>query len=215
MCEYVMGLTLNCIHIFIVTGSYFVLMCHEAVQSAFLIHSFIYLRIVIISYLATFLGTNSLSVLMCRKAINQSINQSCLNVCIDIRMLRLFPDWFILSIRVTPNGLILYATVTANCDAIAVDINDTLAVILRRTVHLRHVLSKSAGLAIYRPTCHPLGCYRRVSKTYSSGQNSVQVVHCANIKRCQKQEVCINCHNGRITDIYLPATADYIVKKHI
>jgi len=30
----------------------------------------------IISYLATFLGTNSLSVLMCRKAVNQSINQS-------------------------------------------------------------------------------------------------------------------------------------------
>jgi len=28
---------------------------------------------VIISYLATFLGTNSLSVLMCHKAINQSI----------------------------------------------------------------------------------------------------------------------------------------------
>jgi len=30
----------------------------------------------IISYLATFLGTNSLYVLMCRKAVNQSINQS-------------------------------------------------------------------------------------------------------------------------------------------
>jgi len=29
----------------------------------------------IISYLATLLGTNSLSVLMCRKAVNQSINQ--------------------------------------------------------------------------------------------------------------------------------------------
>jgi len=40
----------------------------------FFIHSFIYLRILIISYLATFLGTNSLSVLMCRKAVNQSIN---------------------------------------------------------------------------------------------------------------------------------------------
>jgi len=38
----------------------------------FFIHSCIYLRIFIISYLATFLGTNSLSVLMCRKAINQS-----------------------------------------------------------------------------------------------------------------------------------------------
>jgi len=29
----------------------------------------------IISYLATFLGTNSLSVMMCRKAVNQSIKE--------------------------------------------------------------------------------------------------------------------------------------------
>jgi len=35
-----------------------------------------YLRILIISYLATFLGTNSHSVLMCRKEVNQSISQS-------------------------------------------------------------------------------------------------------------------------------------------
>jgi len=35
-------------------------------------HRCIYLRIVIISYLATFLCTNSLSVLMCRKAVNQT-----------------------------------------------------------------------------------------------------------------------------------------------
>jgi len=42
----------------------------------FYIHSCIYLQILIISFLATFLGTNSLSVLMCRKAVNQSINQS-------------------------------------------------------------------------------------------------------------------------------------------
>jgi len=40
----------------------------------FFIHSCIYLRILIISYLATFLGTNSLSVLMCRNAVNQSID---------------------------------------------------------------------------------------------------------------------------------------------
>jgi len=39
----------------------------------FFIHSFIYLRILCISYLATFLGTNILSVLICRKAVNQSI----------------------------------------------------------------------------------------------------------------------------------------------
>jgi len=36
--------------------------------------SFYHLRILITSYLATFLGTNSLSVLMCRKAVNQSID---------------------------------------------------------------------------------------------------------------------------------------------
>jgi len=69
----VQGMTLNCIHIFIVTGSLFVLMCREASQSAFL-YKHIYLRILIISYLATFLGTNSLSMLMRRKAVNQSIN---------------------------------------------------------------------------------------------------------------------------------------------
>jgi len=51
-------------------------MCREAGQSAFLHHSCIYLRILIISYLATFLGTNNLSVLMCRKAVNQSIKTS-------------------------------------------------------------------------------------------------------------------------------------------
>jgi len=48
-------------------------MCHEADQSAFL-HTQLYLRILILSYLQRFLhGTNSLSVLMCRKAVNQSI----------------------------------------------------------------------------------------------------------------------------------------------
>jgi len=40
----------------------------------FFIYSSIYLRILIISYLAKFLGTYSLSVLMCRKAVNQSVN---------------------------------------------------------------------------------------------------------------------------------------------
>jgi len=45
----------------------------------FFIHSYIYLRILIVSYLATFLGTNSLFVLMCRKAVNQSI--SIVRVC--------------------------------------------------------------------------------------------------------------------------------------
>jgi len=40
----------------------------------FFMHSCIYLRILIISYLATFLGTNSLSVPMCHKEVNKSIN---------------------------------------------------------------------------------------------------------------------------------------------
>jgi len=38
----------------------------------FFIHSCIYILIMIISYLETFLGTNSLSVLMCCKAVDQS-----------------------------------------------------------------------------------------------------------------------------------------------
>jgi len=43
-------------------------------RQRFFIHSCIYLRILIISYLAMFLGTNSLSVRMCYKAVNQSIH---------------------------------------------------------------------------------------------------------------------------------------------
>jgi len=47
-------------------------------QYKFLIHSYIwiYLQISIVACLSAFLGTNSLSVLMRRKVINQSINQS-------------------------------------------------------------------------------------------------------------------------------------------
>jgi len=67
-------MTLNCIHIFIVTGSFLYWCVVRPASQRFFVHSCIYLRILIISYLATFLGTNSLSVLMCRKAINQSIN---------------------------------------------------------------------------------------------------------------------------------------------
>jgi len=42
----------------------------------FFIHSCIYLRILIISYLASFLGTDSLSVLIFCSSVKQSINQS-------------------------------------------------------------------------------------------------------------------------------------------
>jgi len=51
-CPLVQGMTLNCIHIFIVTGSF---LYWYAIQR-FFIHSCVYLRILIISYLATFLA---------------------------------------------------------------------------------------------------------------------------------------------------------------
>jgi len=69
----VQGMTLNCIHIFIVTGSFLNWCVMKPASQRFFIHNCIYLRILIIYYLATFLGTNSLSVLMCCKAVNQSI----------------------------------------------------------------------------------------------------------------------------------------------
>jgi len=69
-------MTLNCIHIFIVTDSFLYWCVMRPTNQRFFIHSYIYLRILIISYLAKFLGTNSLYVLMYRKAVNQSINQS-------------------------------------------------------------------------------------------------------------------------------------------
>jgi len=43
-------------------------------SQCFFIHSCIYKLILIISYLATFLGNNSLSKRMCHKAVNQSIH---------------------------------------------------------------------------------------------------------------------------------------------
>jgi len=74
----VQGMTLNCIHVFIVTGSFSYWFVMRPASQRFFIHCCIYLRILIISSLATFLGTNSLSVLMCHKAVNQSINQQSL-----------------------------------------------------------------------------------------------------------------------------------------
>jgi len=72
-------MTLNGIHtvfhIFIVTGGIFVLWCYEAASLQFYIHACIYLQILIISCLATFLGTKSLSVLIIVQS-SQSINQS-------------------------------------------------------------------------------------------------------------------------------------------
>jgi len=71
---FVLGMTLNCIHIFIVSGSFLYWCVMRLASQRFFIHNCIYLFI--ISYLATCRGTNGLSVLMCRKTVNQSINQS-------------------------------------------------------------------------------------------------------------------------------------------
>jgi len=72
---HVQGMTLNCIHIFIVTGSFLYWCVIKVVSLRFFIQSRIYLRIFSISYLATFLGTSQ-SVLMCRKAVNQSMSHA-------------------------------------------------------------------------------------------------------------------------------------------
>jgi len=69
------GMTLNCIHIFIVTDSFLYWCVMRPASQRFFIHNCIHLRILIISNLVTFLGTNSLSVL---NAVKQSINQSIL-----------------------------------------------------------------------------------------------------------------------------------------
>jgi len=71
-----LGMTLICIHIFIATGSFLYRCVMRLASQRFFIRSCIYLRILIVSYLATFLRTNSLSVLMCHKEVNQSINHS-------------------------------------------------------------------------------------------------------------------------------------------
>jgi len=70
---YFLGMTLNCIHIFFVTCSFLYWCVMRPVSQRFLIHCSIYVLILIISYLATFLGTNSLYVLMCRKAVIQTL----------------------------------------------------------------------------------------------------------------------------------------------
>jgi len=74
-------MTLNCILIFIATGSFLYWCVIRPASQCFFIHSCIYLRTLIISYLATFLGINGLSVLMCRKAVNQSIDFDDFCIC--------------------------------------------------------------------------------------------------------------------------------------
>jgi len=67
-------MTLNCIHIFVVTGSFLYWCVMWPASHRFFIHSCIYLwilyHILLSNVSSTFL--NSLSVLMCRKAVNQS-----------------------------------------------------------------------------------------------------------------------------------------------
>jgi len=67
-CGFVLGMTLNCIRIFIVTGSFFYWCVIRPARQRF----FIYLRILIISYLATFFA---LIDFLCWCAVKQSINQ--------------------------------------------------------------------------------------------------------------------------------------------
>jgi len=79
----VLGMTLNCIHISL-SLVVFVLMCHEAGQVAFL-----HIQLSLTTNLDHILfsnvsGTNSLSLLMCRKAGNQSINQWLMPCIFDL-----------------------------------------------------------------------------------------------------------------------------------
>jgi len=69
----VQGMTLTASTFSFWTGSFLHRCVMRPASQRFFIHRCIYLRLLIISYLAKFLGTNSLSVLMCRKAVNQSI----------------------------------------------------------------------------------------------------------------------------------------------
>jgi len=71
-------------------------MCHEAGQSAFL-HTQLYLSTNLDHiYLATFLGTNSLFVLMCRNAVNQSIcTLNIRSLSNPLYYILLLPTWHI------------------------------------------------------------------------------------------------------------------------
>jgi len=66
-------MTLNCTQIFIVTGSFLYGCVMWPASQRFFIHSCIYLWILILYYLATFLGTIAF---LCVCAVKQSINQS-------------------------------------------------------------------------------------------------------------------------------------------
>jgi len=81
------GMTLNCIQIFIVTGSFLYWFVMRPASQRFSIHS----CILIISFIiALFLGTNRLSVLICCKAVNQSIINI---ICDQIGFLFLLNCW--------------------------------------------------------------------------------------------------------------------------
>jgi len=69
----VWSMTLNCIHIFIVTGSFLYWCVMRSASQRFFIRSCVYLRIFDHILFSNVFGTNSLAVLMCRKAVIQSI----------------------------------------------------------------------------------------------------------------------------------------------
>jgi len=68
----ILGMTLNCIHTFIVTGSFLYWCVIRPASKRFIRHSCIYLRILILSYLQRFL---SLIAFLCWCVVKQSINQ--------------------------------------------------------------------------------------------------------------------------------------------
>jgi len=85
------GMTLNCIHIFIVTGSFFVLMCHEAGQSAFIYESWWYLIFQCFLALMAFLCWCAV-----KQSINESINMKLVFVYMAVKYVRLRPRYTII-----------------------------------------------------------------------------------------------------------------------
>jgi len=77
----------------------------------FFIHSCIYLRILIISYLATLLDTNSLSVLMCRKAVNQSIRLWDKGLCMFLVVIEIMHPYddnmIVIIVKIADNPVIM------------------------------------------------------------------------------------------------------------
>jgi len=155
----VQGMTLNFIHIFIVNGSFLYWCVMRPASQRFFILSCIYLRILIISYLATFLGTNSHSVLISRKAVNQSINQSTFKT---------YPTPWLKSKNMWTNKVLLHINTTFNIPRLWIP--DLIG--LRASYNLSSIhASNPFGLELYNTTTTttpPLPCDKCV---WLSGAN--------------------------------------------